>query len=169
MSRMSPGTEAKKKADRDRYHADPERFKKAAQDKYDSDPEVFRIRSRRNRLLRTDEQKANHLGYSRNYYLENAVELRTKKTAYYAANKDQINGRRRYLRLEAKKQERFEQQRLAEEEARLAKKKAKTTITQIDVADAVAKFLKDGGKIQMIKTEYQAPTTGLVGIKTSRG
>lgn len=191
MSRMSPGTDAKKKADRDRYHANPERFKQAARNRYDSDPEVFQERSQRNRLKRTGEQVAKHLGYSRNYYLENAVALQAKKTAYRTANKDQINGRRQYLRLEAKKlelvkelltpiltmvfyfdlvkAERMELARIAEEEARKAKKRAGVTITQDDVDDAVARYLKKGGLIDEIPSNYRAPTTDLVGIKMSRG
>lgn len=191
MSRMSPGTDAKKKADRDRYHANPERFKQAARNRYDSDPEVFQERSQRNRLKRTDEQVIKHLGYSRNYYLENAVELRVKKLAHHVASKDQINDRRRYLRLEAKnlelvkelltpiltmvfyfdlvKAERLKLAQIAEEEARKAKKRAGVTITQNDVDDAVARYLKKGGLIDEIPSNYQAPTTGPVGIKVSRG
>lgn len=192
MSRMSPGTDAKKKVDRDRYQADPERFKQAARDRYDTDPEVFRARSQRNRLKRTDEQKVNHLGYSRNYYLENAVELRAKRAVYYTDNKNQVNDRRRYTRLEAKKlerdvneilipvlamvcyfslvrAERIDAVRASEEEARREKKRGGATITQADVDDAVARFLKDGNTIEKIETPEEEPGPGLVGIKAGRG
>lgn len=115
----------------------------------------------RYRLKRTDEPKAKYLGYSRNYYLQNAVDLRAEKSVYHEAN-----GRRRYRHLEAKKQER---QSLEEEAARRAKKEAGVIITQADVDDAVARFKAKGGIIEKIKTEHQKPTTGLVGIKPSRG
>lgn len=161
------GKEAKREADRARYHDDPERFKAAARERYQQNPEVFRQRSRDNRAARTPEEQRQYLGHSRSYYEQHADDLKRKKRLHHAANREEINRKRRMRYLEQKKQEKAAEAVTVEEPQTEPKtmKSRQAVITQSDVDDAIARFLKKGGETTQLPTNYEPPTTSLVGIK----
>jgi hypothetical protein len=188
------GREAKRKADRDRYHVDPERFKGVAHERYHGDPERFRRLSQASRDAQTPQQKKTYLAYSADYYKRNAPEMKAKKKLSYASmpgeQRDEVNTKRRLKRLEQAKQDRelkehvlpvlvlttylnllkeeqIEAQQIAYEEARLARQRVGITITRDDVVAATTQFEKDGGVVEKIPTTYEKPKFGLVGIKGS--